>query len=439
MEEQPKNIIALVMNVPDGCIESIRAYEKATGIRYRIMLLWDSRVKDVKQKKNMPGLDLVLSCDFSKPYQVTAALAPYQTQLLAITCRSEVNLSRFAQIIPHVPYVRTPTPDSLAWASDKYEMRRRMKAYNPSITPKFTLVKNGTKKEQQRVKEAVGFPMIVKPTNLAGSLFVSICYHEDELQKALRSMFRRLQVAYKKDNRQEQPRIIAEEYMDGDLYSIDSYVGSRGGVKHCPMVKQVTAKKVGQDDFYNYIQSSPVNLKTNTIERAHEVTEKAVRALGLRSTTTHTELMKVDDEWKVVEIGARMGGFRHFMHKRSCDIDHTMNDILNRIPKKFTLPKKCKGFAATIKWFATEEGKIVEMKGIKKLEQLESFHSIVQNKKIGDRAVFARNGGRSIFNVFFYNEERSKLLADIRRLEQQVNIKIMAKNTRRRSNVSESG
>ena len=437
MEDQQKDIIVFVMNVPDGGISSIREYEQIAGTAYRTMLLWDSRVKDVQKKKETPGLDMVVTCDFSKPYDITKSLAPYQTQLLAVTCRSEVHLSRFAQIIPHVPYVRTPTPESLAWVSDKYEMRRRMKAYDASITPKFTLVKNATKKEQQRVKEAVGFPMIVKPTNLAASLFVSICYHEDELQKTLRSMFRRLQNAYKKDSRQESPRIIAEEYMDGDLYSIDSYVGSRGGVQHCPLVKQVTAKKIGQDDFYNYIQSTPVNLKSTTIERAHEVTEKAIHALGLRSTTTHTELMKVDDEWKVVEIAGRAGGFRHVLHKLSCDIDHTMNDILNRIPKKFVLPKKCKGYAATMKWFVKKEGVIEEMKGIKKIEQLESFHEISVNKKIGDRAVFARNGGRSIFNLFLYNDDRARLLADIRRVEQLVKVRV--KDRKKRQAAPEAG
>ena len=438
MEEpvRTKNIIVFVMNLPEGCIKSIRQYEQESGNRYRIMLLRDSRVKDVKRLQDTPDLDLFVTCDFSKPYKLSAALLPYQAELLAITCRSEVSMARFAQVIPHVPYLRTPTPESLAWASDKYEMRRRMKLYDPSITPDFTLVKNATKKEQERIIKKIGFPMIVKPTNLAASIFVSICYHEEELQATLRSTFRRLRAAYKKDDRLEEPRVIAEEYMDGDLFSIDSYVGSRGGVQHCPLVKQVTAKKIGRDDFYNYIQSTPVNFKATTLAKAHAAAEKAIRALGLRSTLAHTELMKIDDEWKVVEVGARMGGFRHVLHELSCGINHTMNDILVRIPDKVQLPKKCQGYAATIKWFTAKEGVIEEMKGVKKIEQLDSFHSITMNKKIGDRAVFARNGGRSIFNLFLYNPERAKLLADIRRVEQLVKVRV---RTRRRVAVSTAG
>ena len=48
------------------------------------------------------------------------------------------------------------------------------------------------------------------------------------------------------------------------------------------------------------------------------VATKGIHALGLRNTITHTELMKIDDEWKVIEIGVRMGGFRHSAGRTAC-------------------------------------------------------------------------------------------------------------------------
>ncbi len=428
-ETKEPNILVYVMSVPQETVESIRAYEKTTGAKYRILLLWDSKIKDVDNKKDNPGIDFVVDCDFSKPEKIAIALLPYQEELLAITCRSEQSMSRFAAVIPHVPYLRTPTTESLMWASDKYEMRKRMKLYDPSITPRFTLVKENSKKERARITEKIGFPMIIKPTNLSGSLLVSICYHEAELEKTLRTTLRKLKKSYDLDHRLEEPKLIAEEFMDGDMYSVDSYVGARGKVEHCPLVKVVTGKKVGHDDFFGYLQITPPVFKKETITKAEVAAEKAIHALGLRSTMAHTELMKIDDEWKVIEIGARMGGFREIMHKITCGIEHGLNDILIRIPQKTVLPRKCNSYACTMKWFATKEGKILEMKGIKKIEQLESFYRINVNKKIGDRAVFARNGGRSIFNLFLHNPDRSKLLADIRRVEQLVEIKIQSSKT----------
>jgi hypothetical protein len=79
-----------------------------------------------------------------------------------------------------------------------------------------------------------------------------------------------------------------------------------------------------------------------------------------------------------------------------------------------------------MKWFATKEGVITEMKGIKKIEQLDSFHKIKVNKKIGDKATFASHGGRAVFILYLYNVDRAKLLADVRRIEQMVEVKVVS-------------
>jgi biotin carboxylase len=421
MTKKEKDIIAYVMNLPASVLPSVKSYQKMTGKKYRIMLIFDTKIP---VPESQSGYDILVLCDFSSPEKIAEALLPYQDELLAISCRSEANISRFAKIIPHVPYLRTPSSESLIWATDKYEMRKRFRLYDPKITPKFTHLKDDSKEERKRAIEKIGFPMIIKPTNLAASLFVNICYHEEELEKALKNAFRKIAKAYEHDKRMEEPKIIAEEYMEGDMYSLDSYVNSRGTVYHCPLVRVKTGKDIGHDDFFNYLQATPTGLKKESVDKARAVAETAIHALGLRNTTTHTELMKMDDVWKIIELGPRMGGFRDELHQLSCDIDHSLNDILIRIPKKPIIPKKCKGYAAAMKWFASKEGRITEMKGIKKIEELESFHKIVINKKVGDRAVFARNGGRSIFNVFLYNAERPKLLADIRRLEKLVNIHV---------------
>lgn len=433
MEKKQKNIIVFVSTIFDRYVEDIHAYAKDNNKDYRIMLLCDSRIKRTDTERLY---DLHIECDFSMPHRIAEALLPYQNELLAITCRTEQHIAQFAQVIPHVPYLRTPNTESLKWATDKYEMRKRLKLFDAKNTPRFTWIKENTKNERSRVIEKVQFPMIVKPANLAGSLFVTVCYHEEELEKTLGVLFRKLRKAYETNKRMEVPKIIAEEYMEGDLYSIDSYVNARGEVYHCPMVLQKTARDIGHDDFYNYLQITPTALKASTIEKAHAVAETAIHALGLRSVTAHTELMKVDDEWKVIEVGPRCGGARDTLHKLSCDINHTMNDVAIRIPRKPVIPKKCKGFAAYLKYFADKEGVIIETKGIKKIESLESFHRISVNKKVGDRAVFARNGGRSVFLLYLYNDDRSKLLADIRRIEKMVDVKV--KNGRAKKTVKKA-
>ena len=423
--KNPKKYIAYVMMLPPGTRASLRSLSKEHEVEYEALLLWDSRIR---RNGKYDTIATVVEFDFSKPWKIAGGLMPYQDNLVAVTCGSDDHISRFIDVIPHVPYLRTPSTESLRWATDKYEMRKRFRLFDAKNTPRFTWIKENTKVERARVVEKVGFPMIVKPANLGSSLLVSICYHEEELEKTLKTMFRKIKGLYQSGNRTETPKIIAEEYMEGDMYSVDSYVNSRGKVYHCPLVKIVTGRNIGHDDFYNYKQMTPTVLKKSTIERAQNTAETAIHALGLRSVTAHTELMKIDDEWKIIEVGPRMGGFRSVLQELSCDIDHPANDALIRMPKKPIVPKKCKGYATAIKWFAEKEGIITEMKGIKKIEEVESFHKIAMNKKIGDRATFSKNGGKSIFNLFLFNQDRSKLLADIRRIEQMVKVKVKSRN-----------
>jgi biotin carboxylase len=208
------------------------------------------------------------------------------------------------------------------------------------------------------------------------------------------------------------------------MFSIDSYVNQRGVVYHTPLVHVRTGRSVGYEDFFGYLRITPVVLKPHKIEAAKKTAEKAIEALNLRSTTVHTELMKTEDGWKVIELGPRIGGFRHEMYSLSYGIDHSLNDILIRIPKKPILNKKVKGFTAVMQFYPRSKGRLKGIVGINKVRKLESFSRLELKKQIGDMCDFARNGDDPVFDIVLFNKSRSRLLADIRRLEKSVTIQI---------------
>jgi len=426
MAKKKKNIIAYVSKITGEVVKDIRAYEKESGEKYRIMLIENSSRGMTKKQSGatVEGVDLVLSVDFNVDSALQEALAPYQEELCAITSRAESYLADFIKIIPFVPYLNTPTPESLKWASDKRLMRRHFRIADPSISPKYTLIKNAEDEEIERVVNRVGLPMIVKPTNLAQSLLISVCHSRDELKKAVKDIQKNIQKVYEANGRIEKPQIIAEEYMEGLQYSIDAYVSARGKVICCPLVRQKTGHDIGRDDFFGYLQSTPTALSSVTVKKAQDVVKRGVHALGLRNTTVHVELMRVDNDWKIIEIGARIGGFRPQLHRLSCGINHGMNDVLVRMGKQPIVPRKCKRFSAAMKYYAPEEGLITGIKGLKKIEKLSSFHALEMRKKRGDRSVFAKNGGGAIFVLYLVNDSRADLLADIRRVEKEVKVEV---------------
>lgn len=436
MSKKTKNgHIVLVAGIPSkSVINELLAFKKSYEKKVKIACIYNTKDQKVTEarKASLKLLDISIPVKNLAEHTLKDAILPLKDDLLVVTCRSEAQIPVLAKIVPHVPYLRTPTVKSLRWSTDKISMRQHFKAYDKKITPKFMVVHDSKKKTIKEIEAKVGFPLVVKPTGLAQSILVNIVYHHEELEKELRKVFRKINAAYKAAGRTDEPNILVEEFMDGDMYSIDAFVTSRGKVYCCPPVMIKTGHQVGFDDFFGYQQMTPTLLNNKSIEDACEVTKKAIHAVGLRSSSAHVELMKTERGWKVIELGPRLGGFRSKLYKLAYNINLTMNDIYVRVPHKVEISKKVKGYAMALKFFARNEGYITNLTGIKKAQDLKSFHDIAVNKKVGDRALFAKNGGKSVFNITLFNKERSKLLADVRRLEQLIKIETSKKKKKSR-------
>lgn len=414
-KKQPKNIIIFVHKIFEEHISLI----KKDKIKYRIALLTDIKQN---QKKQYKDVDIYLSCDTSSGTEIQKMLLPFEEQILAITARGEASIPLLSRIIPHVPYLRTPSPSSLKWATEKILMRRRFSVHDKKISPSYLLVKNLTKDTLKKIEKVVGYPAIIKPTGLAESKLVTIVYHKEELEKSLRRIFRSIKKVYRNSDGRWEPKVLIEQFMEGDMYSLDAHVTSRGKTYFCPPVHIKTGRSIGFDDFFGYAQMTPTLLKKSSITAAEKIATEAIHALGLRSTSVHIELMKMETGWKVIELGPRIGGFRQDLYNLSYGINLNMNDIKIRIPEKISIPKKILGYSIAMKFFAKKEGILTNLIGIKKAESLDSFQKIVINKKVGDKCTYAKHGGGSVFNIILFNKQRSQLLADVRRLEQMIKI-----------------
>ena len=424
-KQDQKNILLFVGNIQGHIINAIRKYERKEKTKFRIALLTDTKSKISEKKEVTPeGINILLDCDITSDIELQKVLSPIRKEILVITCRGDNHIPILARVVPHVPYLKTPTPQSLLWATDKVWMRRRLFLHDKKITPSYTLVSNTSASSLKKIEDKVGFPLVVKPSGLGASRLVSIVYHKEELREVLRRVFRKIHVVYKKSGYHGEKKVLVEQFMEGDMYSIDGYVSGKGKVYFCPLVYVKTGRNIGFDDFFGYQQGTPTNLKPESIRAAEEVATSAVHALALRSTTVHIEIMRTEKGWKIIELGPRIGGFRHKLYELSYGINHTMNDIFIRIPQKPIIPTKVLGHSIAMKFFAKKEGRIKSLLGIKKARELKSFQKIYVHKKVGDSCTFAKHGGSSVFDIILFNKERQKLLADIRRLEQMIKIEI---------------
>ena len=413
-----KNIILYIGKVALDTIPNLQKWSKKENKSIRIAILYDTR-KQKKANIEIPKeVAIILSCDFSSETAIQKTLLPYQEELLAVTARGDNNIPYLRKVIPHVPYMRTPTSASLNWSLNKIMMRQQFEIYDKSITPDFMVVHDAKKKTLKEIETKVGFPLVVKPAQLESSILVTVCYHQEELEKTLKLTVRKIKTLYKQKGRIIEPKILVEQLMEGEMYSVDAYIDSRGNVYFCPLVHVKTGRSIGFDDFFGYQRITPTTLGKEAIQNAEQVSTTALHALGLRSTSAHIELIKTNTGWKVIEIGPRLGGYRHLMYSKSFDINHIANDIKIRIPEKPIIPKKILGYTSVLLHYAKKEGTLTKLTGIKKIQDLLSFESVKINKKIGTFCRYAKNGGDCVVTVTLFNKDRSKLLADIRRMEQ---------------------
>ncbi len=435
-EATHRDTILFVNGIRHSTIEAIDTYRTRYGKEVNILIVIDATKKDkIKAAEQFSKLKRVtiITVNVDEPIKLKRALAPYVDRLLAFSSQFEDSIPTLQKLQPFLPYLNGPTKDSLDWATDKIKMRRLLKAHDPAISPLYTVVRDATQESIETVEKNVGYPCVVKPAGLAASLLVTIVYHREELEEALKAVFKRLNKVYAERHGRGTPQVLVEQLMEGEMYSIDGYVNDRGNIYLTPPVHVKTGRAIGFDDFFGYQRLTPTKLTKPKIEDANKVAVKSIKALGLRSTSCHIELMKTATAWKVIELAPRMGGFRHTMYSWSYGINHILNDILIRIPQKPVIPKKHKGYTAVFNMYARKEGTLESVSGIRKVRSLTSFVNLTQRKNKGDQLLFAKNGGKPVMEIVLFNKTRSDLLADIRRMEKAIDIVVKPKGKRKRA------
>ena len=195
-----RDLILFINGIRISSLEAIETYKTRYDKEIEILILVDQKkkrlLKEVEKFRKNKKVTIV-KCDTDSPVQIKQALAPYKDRLLAVTCQFENSVTTLQKVLPHVPYLNGPTEESLDWSTDKILMRRMLKAHNPKITPKYTVIDDVSEKSLGKVAKNVGFPVVVKPAGLAASLLVSVCYHQEELDEVLELTFKKIDKLYK--------------------------------------------------------------------------------------------------------------------------------------------------------------------------------------------------------------------------------------------------
>ncbi len=419
-----KNIVIVIDCVDKGLVNAVKKIENKLGYKLKPIALVSKKFSLLDEYKNSDRTYFKeIICDFDDLSELQKTLKPIQDKILVSCCRYEAAMSDYAKAIPFMPYISTPTESSLLWSTEKKFMRDRLRDFDDSLIPKYKHLKVFNSIEIDDIIKNFTFPVIVKPNGLRLSLLVTKCDTPNELSTILANTFNLIAGVYKKEGGVGVPSVLVEEFIVGELYSIDAYIKPDGEVYCMPPIRTVTANDKGLEGFYGCEFILPVQLNKQEVSKAYETAILSIKALNLRACSAHVELYRCNDgKWKIVELGPRLGGHRDELYFGAYGVDHFYNDLAFRIGLPLEIPKPTGEFISCMGIYPETEGVIKSINNLSDAGKLEGVVSIDAKMNPGDRAVFAQNGGKSAVHASLVSDSIENLTLLIEKVRNIVNI-----------------
>ena len=187
------------------------------------------------------------------------------------------------------------SPEAAAIATDKSLMRESFDKFG---VPSPVSLRCWSLEEAQTASQKIGFPVVVKPADNAGSRGVSKVDTPTEIPAAYQMALAHSQKGL----------VLVEEFMEGVEISVEAFV-YKGQVYIMTLSDKIRSEPPVLLDTTVLF---PSNHLLDIQNSAQEVASRAIKATGIDMSTVHSELMVTSEGPKMVELAARGAGFRVF-------------------------------------------------------------------------------------------------------------------------------
>ncbi len=219
----------------------------------------------------------------------------------------------------------------------------------------------------------IPYPVISKPIDSAGGRGVSIIHNDEELKKAVKYSSK---AGLSGD-------VLIEEYMKGKEVSVEMLV-----VDGTPHILQITDKVTsGEPYFYEIGHSQPTLLPFDIQKKVKDIASKAVKAVGMKNSPAHVEIIVTNEGPKMVELGARLGGDCITTYL----LDNTVLGInMAQAAIEFALGIKPNidhyqnsGVCAGVRFIPAKKGRLKAIKGLQQAQTMDDIIKIDITGEIG--------------------------------------------------------
>ncbi|GCE37940.1 hypothetical protein Rhow_000824 [Rhodococcus wratislaviensis] len=300
-----------------------------------------------------------------------------------------------------------PAPDAIEAACNKARTRAALDRFGiPG--PRHATAPADDSSRLREAAEIVGFPLVVKPTDLCAGMFVRRADDWATLETAAGDLCRFVVNAR---GQRRDPVVLLEEFLDGPEFSVESWI--RQGTIH---TVGVTDKSLGgASGFVETGHMFPADLTDE--DRAQLVTaaEAAIGAVGLDHGVVHTELRLCAAGPRIIEINPRPAGNQItelIRHVTGVDLPAVAVELaLGRQPAPSPVPDSRQGksrplSAAVSMLVPTEAGVLTNLHGA---GEIENHPAVVASmfKAAGHRTTVGADNNSYLGSVMTVSSERA--------------------------------
>ncbi|MFJ2605351.1 ATP-grasp domain-containing protein [Streptomyces sp. NPDC087425] len=245
----------------------------------------------------------------------------------------------------------------------------------PGLNPRYELVHDVT--GALSAAEKMGYPVVVKPVGLTGSVFVRRCDDATEVTRISEHILGTasyLGVAM-------EPTVVVEEYLEGPEYSVEAFDGRGLGI---------TAKTSGRLPYFvELAHQFPATVEPGVAELIVETAERGLRAVGLDWGPAHVEVKFADREQRIprlIEVNPRVGGDRvPELVRLATGIDLTARHMAAVVGRPEPEPATAAAPAAAIRFVAMPDtGRLASIDGVEDARNGDGVTEVHIKNQIGD-------------------------------------------------------
>lgn len=308
--------------------------------------------------------------------------------------------------------------------TDKYLMRTLFRKAPIQISPDFQEIRSSA--DVEAFAKSHSFPLIMKPANLSKSLLVTKSCNLDELRANYKRTVTKIQEIYHKYAPDREPKLLIEEYLDGSVHSVDAFVDING-TPHVmnEIVDYQTGYEVGYDDNFHYSRILPSRLSATDQQDFRDCAALGCKALGMRSSAAHIEIIMTKSGPRIVEIGARNGGYRERMYRLANGIDIMKNALGLAFGEMPHITASKSEPVAVLELFPQRAGEFVGISAQDKLEKLASLEYLAIKSELGKFIGKSSDGFKATAIIILHHKDAEIFAKDLAFVNQ--NVRIMTK------------